>query len=41
MKPCRKCFEMFRPTGKFNKVCPVCMQKAFKESLRKRRKAKE
>ena len=38
MRPCKKCFEMFKPSGKFNKVCPECMKKAFKESIRKRTK---
>ena len=38
MRPCKKCFEMFKPYGKFNKVCPECMKKAFKESIRKRTK---
>lgn len=27
-KPCRKCDEMFRPTGKYSSLCPNCYVKA-------------
>ena len=29
-KPCRKCSEMFLPSGKFQRICCPCQNKIYK-----------
>ena len=34
-KPCKRCDKMFRPTGKWNRVCDKCYKKS-REAYHKR-----
>ena len=37
-RPCKRCDQYFEPTGRFEKLCPSCLEKAWKNKKDKSRK---